>query len=41
MAAQLSGVLGVGLLPPPDRMEPTANSAAWSGVMAFFSAWVI
>src|SRR6266545_2598025 len=41
MSYQACGVLGLGNPPPPLRMEPRLNAAAFVASMAFFSIWVI
>src|SRR2546423_12346923 len=41
MSAHPAGVFGVGVEPPPERMEPSRAVAVWAGVAAWRSASVI
>ncbi len=41
MSAHAAGVFGVGVEPPPERMEPSRAAADWAGVAAPRSPSVI
>src|SRR3954452_16608496 len=41
MSAHPAGEFGVGVEPPPERMEPSRAAADWAGVAAWRSPWVI